>query len=54
MKIWPWLLLVLAGVAFYFAVESVWKAAAVVAGSILIDIGIDEALLNFEKRRGKV
>lgn len=47
-----WGLLVVAGAAFYLAFErSAEKAAALVFGSLLIDIGIDMALLRYEERK---
>jgi len=53
-QMWPYLLLIVAGCGLYFAFESIWKAAALVVASILIDIGLDEILLEYEKRKGKI
>lgn len=47
-----WAFLVLAGAGFYFAFESsLTKAVALVVGSLLIDFGIDMALLRYEERK---
>lgn len=38
----------------YLAVEDIKKGALLVAGSILLDIGIDELMLLWEKWRGEI
>lgn len=46
--------LALGGAAMYLAVEDVIKGALLVLGSILLDLGIDEAVLVWEKRKGEI
>lgn len=43
---------VVGGAAMYMAVESLWKGFLLVVGSILLDLGLDEAVLMYEKRKG--
>lgn len=45
-------LLFLGGAAMYLAVEDVVKGGLLVLGSVLLDLGIDEAVLVWEKWRG--
>lgn len=47
-------LLFLGGAAMYLAVEDVAKGALLVLGSVLLDLGIDEAVLIWEKWRGEI
>lgn len=42
------------GAAMYLAVESFVKGALLVVGSILLDLGIDEAVLIYEKWKGEI
>lgn len=50
-----WGVVLLAGAGFYFALEQNWKKAlGLVVGSLLIDLAVDEGLLDWEKRRGKI
>lgn len=51
-KIVAAVLLMLGGAAMYLAVEDLKKGALLVIGSILLDLGIDEAVLLWEKRYG--
>lgn len=48
------LILAVGGAAMYLAVESIWKGALLVIGSILLDLGIDEVVLLYEKRKGEI
>lgn len=47
-------LIMLAGMAFHFAVEDWKKALAIVTGAVIIDIAIDMILLKVEKARGDI
>lgn len=48
------LFLAAGGAAMYLAVESLWKGALLVIGSILLDLGIDEVVLIYEKWKGEI
>lgn len=46
--------LFLGGAAMYLAVEDLVKGGLLVIGSILLDLGIDEAVLIYEKWKGDI
>lgn len=47
-------LFILGGSAMYLAVEDVVKGALLVIGSILLNLGVDEAVLTYEKWTGEI
>lgn len=47
-------LLTLGGAAMYLAVEDLGKGLLLVAGSIFLDLGIDQAVLIYEKWKGEI
>lgn len=48
------LMLAIGGAAMYLVVEDVKKGVLLVIGSILLDLGVDEVVLLWEKRRGEL
>lgn len=47
--------MLLAGGIFYFVFESsLWKAAGIIIGSLLIDVAIDMIIFDIEKYKGKI
>lgn len=53
----PWivgLLLALAGVSLHFAVESWYKALAILIGAVLLDIAVDLAFTKAEEEAGEI